>query len=133
MGACRDVETWFAEKITIPFNRAVWDSQNKCEEFRHWVDETFFDKVEQFIRSERKFCRKLPWPLNLVCNVVVSIQHVVTYVPRTISHLVIDTICNVIWKIVGYVLDFITQIIGWLGTTTICGLTDPGQLAHRAL
>ncbi len=133
MRACRDIDLWFTTKVMVPVNRAVWGSQTHCQDVSRWVKETVFDKIEQWIRSERKFCRDLPWPLDFICNVVVSIQHLVTYVPRTIWNLVTDTICNVIWKIIGYVLDFIVQVIGWLATTTICVVTDPGQLLGKAL
>ncbi|QNJ94876.1 hypothetical protein HZU40_11870 [Mycolicibacterium fluoranthenivorans] len=110
-----------------------------CTEITERVEETVFDPVENWVKKTERVCRKLPWPISLLCDLVTTFVKVITYVARTIVHIYITVVCTpivIILSVIASIINLITTlpIIGpiyrwifgslvWLGSQVV-GLLD---------
>ncbi|TXI56447.1 hypothetical protein [Mycolicibacterium mageritense] len=110
-----------------------------CTKITERIEETVFDPVESWVEKTERICRKLPWPISLLCDLVTTLVKVITYAARTIVHIYITVVCTPIvivlsalasiinliatLPIVGPIYRWIFGVLVWLGSQAV-GLID---------
>lgn len=133
MANCKNVEHWFTSNISVPVTRFIYEATETCEQVKQWVKEEVWDKVEEFISRVEEFCEDLPWPLDWACDVVTIVVRVVTYVPRTIWHLIINTVCKIWLKVIGSFIELVLRTISWFISFLVCVFTEPLEALESLL
>lgn len=67
-----------------------------CETIVHEVEETRTETTKKFIKEAKTFCRDLPWPLDVLCSVVVTIIEIFETIVYTILRVWTEVVCRTI-------------------------------------
>jgi hypothetical protein len=133
VAACQKVDRWITENVLVPVEHVVLSAENVCTDVQRWVSHNVWDEVDSFIRHQDEFCHDLPWPLDWACDVVVSFEKVVTWVPRVAWDLVTDTVCHIVQKVIGAFITFVMRLVSWMVTTLVCLVTAPLDAGAKLL
>ena len=75
-----------------------------CKPFFDKVEETREETTHKWVKQAQKICRKVPWPFNLLCKLVMKLVEIVETVVYTVIKYVLMITC--------YVIQFWVAVLG---------------------